>query len=294
MVHPVPLVPRRCLVRGAGGQPCLGRPRRRGRRPPGRVTRGVAAGSGHRRARRRRRRVQRGPGGSRQPHPDASAVEVPIVGAQVDAARRATAAASDGAAAAHRAVSRLDDLANGSPSAGPERVAALRQTGRCHRRRLPRPSTDRCRLIRPTTCFGPLDDAHGRIIEARRKGAGRPAQGSGLLAGPSPDSSRARTATCSSRPTTPRCGRAAGRSCPPPRSFARDGRLRLGAVNPTADLVLPEGTVPVRGDLQTNWGWLHPANGFGNLGLTPTIADRARRWRPGCGRTPPGGTTWRA
>ena len=61
----------------------------------------------------------------------------------------------------------------------------------------------------------------------------------------------------------------------------RDGRLRLGAVNPT-DLVLPERTVPVRGDLDTNGGRLDPANDFRNLGLTPdfptSAAQATRMW----------------
>ena len=73
------------------------------------------------------------------------------------------------------------------------------------------------------------------------------------------------------------------------RARGRGRSLRLGAVNPTADLVLPEGTIPVSGDLQTNWGWLDPANDFRNLGLTPDFPTSAapgdRMWP----HTPVGG-----
>ena len=38
---------------------------------------------------------------------------------------------------------------------------------------------------------------------------------------------------------------------------------------PTSSLTLPEGTVPVGGDLEARWGWLLPGTDFRNLGLTP-------------------------
>ena len=197
---------------------------------------------------------------------------VPIVGAQVDAARRLTGAASDGAGAAHRAVSRLDDLADSPPSAGPDRVAALREladvTDDAYRdlRRIDVGSADHL--------IGPLADAHGRILEARhkaleglRKARVASAAAVRLFAGPN------RYLLVASNNAEMRAG--SGMFLSAAEIDVRDGRLRLGTVNPTADLVLPEGTIPVHGDLETNWGWLDPANDFRNLGLTPDFPTSA-------------------
>jgi hypothetical protein len=197
---------------------------------------------------------------------------VPIVGAQVDAARRLTGAASDGADAAHRAVARLHDLADSPPSAGPDRVAALREladvTDDAYRdlRRIDVGSADHL--------VGPLADAHGRILEARRKALeglrkARVASAAAvrLFEGPN------RYLLVATNNAEMRAG--SGMFLSAAEIVVRDGRLRLGAVNPTADLVLPEGTIPVHGDLETNWGWLDPANDFRNLGLTPDFPTSA-------------------
>jgi hypothetical protein len=61
-----------------------------------------------------------------------------------------------------------------------------------------------------------------------------------------------------------------------------DGSIQLGQLGPSGDRTLPEGTVEVTGDLQRNWGWLHPSDDFRNLGLTPqfdvTAPLAARMW----------------
>lgn len=59
------------------------------------------------------------------------------------------------------------------------------------------------------------------------------------------------------------------------------GRMELGEVHPAADLVLPEGTVEVEGDLADNWPWLDPGRDPRQLGLTadfPQSAAVARDW----------------
>jgi len=48
-----------------------------------------------------------------------------------------------------------------------------------------------------------------------------------------------------------------------------DGAIHMGAFGPSADFPLTQGQVAVTGDLQRNWGWLHPSLDFRNLGLTP-------------------------
>ena len=47
------------------------------------------------------------------------------------------------------------------------------------------------------------------------------------------------------------------------------GAVHLNELGPSSQRPLPPGAVPVSGDLQRNWGWLHPSLDFRNLGLTP-------------------------
>ena len=198
---------------------------------------------------------------------------VPIVGAQVDAARRLTGAASDGADAAHRAVARLHDLADSPPSAGPDRVAALREladvTDDAYRdlRRIDVGSADHL--------VGPLADAHGRILEARRKAL------EGLRKARVASAAAARLFEGPNRyllveqPTTPRCGRAAARSCLPPRSSLRDGRL-LGSAPSTR----PPTSSSRRGRSRSTAIWrptglARSGQRLRNLGLTPDFPTSA-------------------
>ena len=48
-----------------------------------------------------------------------------------------------------------------------------------------------------------------------------------------------------------------------------NGELHLSDMVPTSSLTLPPGAVPVTGDLAARWGWLLPGLDFRNLGLTP-------------------------
>lgn len=60
-----------------------------------------------------------------------------------------------------------------------------------------------------------------------------------------------------------------------------DGSMTLGDVRPTASLVLPEGQVPVDGDLADNWPWLDPGRDLRTLGLSvdfPQSAEVASRF----------------
>lgn len=60
-----------------------------------------------------------------------------------------------------------------------------------------------------------------------------------------------------------------------------DGRLEVGELLPSSDLLLDEG-VPVQGDLLDRWGWLEPGREWRNLGITPrfdvTAPLAARMW----------------
>lgn len=53
------------------------------------------------------------------------------------------------------------------------------------------------------------------------------------------------------------------------------GKATLGPVRPTADLVLPAGTVTADGDLQANWGWLDPGRDLRQLGVTADFPQSA-------------------
>jgi Protein of unknown function (DUF4012) len=205
---------------------------------------------------------------------------VPLLGTQVDAARRLTDVAADGADAAHHAVARLDAVAASPPSAGPERVDALREladvTDEAYRdlRQMDVGSGDHL--------VGPLAKARRRIVDARRKaidGLRKARVGTAaatrLFEGPS------RYLLVAANNAEMRAG--SGMFLSAAELDVEDGRMRLGAVEPTEQLVLPEGTVPVSGDLETNWGWLDPANDFRNLALTadfPTSAELAAEMWP--------------
>lgn len=54
------------------------------------------------------------------------------------------------------------------------------------------------------------------------------------------------------------------------------GRLHLGRVRATDQLILPPKAVPVVGDLARNWSWLDPSRDFRNLALTPDFPVSAR------------------
>lgn len=60
------------------------------------------------------------------------------------------------------------------------------------------------------------------------------------------------------------------------------GALELGAVQPTASLVLPAGSVPVEGELAANWPWLDHGRDLRTLGFTASFptnaAIAARTW----------------
>jgi len=67
-----------------------------------------------------------------------------------------------------------------------------------------------------------------------------------------------------------------------------DGSVRLSDLTPSGELLLPEGAVPVAGDLEQNWGWLKPGVDWRNLGVTPefdvTAPLAARMWQAKTGQ----------
>lgn len=71
-----------------------------------------------------------------------------------------------------------------------------------------------------------------------------------------------------------------------------DGAVTSGPTVPTAELSLPPGRVPIGGDLQARWGWLHPSQDWRNLATTPQFdvtAELASKMWQASGHQPPGG-----
>jgi hypothetical protein len=66
------------------------------------------------------------------------------------------------------------------------------------------------------------------------------------------------------------------------------GNLHLSGMQPTPNLNLPLGAVPVTGDLEARWGYLEPGVDWRNLGLTPQFdvngALAARMWKASTGQ----------
>jgi hypothetical protein len=67
-----------------------------------------------------------------------------------------------------------------------------------------------------------------------------------------------------------------------------NGNLHLSGMQPTPNLLLPQGAVPVTGDLEARWGFLEPGVDWRNLGLTPQFdvngALAARMWKANTGQ----------
>ncbi len=67
------------------------------------------------------------------------------------------------------------------------------------------------------------------------------------------------------------------------------GELHLSGMVPTSSLILPRGAVTVGGDLEARWGWLLPGVDWRNLGLTPqfdvTGPLAARMWQANTGQS---------
>ncbi len=52
-----------------------------------------------------------------------------------------------------------------------------------------------------------------------------------------------------------------------------DGHVKMGSLADTGSIEVPEGAVPVSGDLAARWGWLDPGQDWRNLALTPNFDE---------------------
>ena len=211
---------------------------------------------------------------------------VPVLGRHVRAADRLAVAGRDGAAAAGDAVVALGDLAGRPNATGEERLATLAElavVGERAERRLAA-----LEVGDPDGLTGGLADAVTRVGDQQRaavRGAGQLAAAAdalaGVLRGPEPylllgaNNAEMRNGT--------------GMYLSAGELAFDDGDLALGEVRPTAELVRPEGSVPVAGDLARNWPWLDVGRDLRNLGLSADLPQSlpvaARNWEgvPGGG-----------
>lgn len=205
---------------------------------------------------------------------------VPFVGRQLRASSHLDQAAASSVAVAARTVDDLRALTRGPTPQGWRRVAVVRAVGRLAQR------ADRSLggidAGSGDALIGPLDRAHRTFLQKRteaRRGLARTERLTvglaGFLQGPS------HYLLVGANNAEMRAG--SGMWLSAGTLDASGGRLDLGDVRPTDDLVLAKGAVPVTDrDLARNWSWLDPAGDFRQLALTPrfdvTAALAQRMW----------------
>jgi hypothetical protein len=198
---------------------------------------------------------------------------VPVASRHVVAARRLAAASQQGTVAADRALADIDRLVARPHATGGERVGLLRDLSAVASR------TDRDLAQIEVGSGKHLVRSLGDAVEelrsqrdAARVGARRmravSSAAATILDGPEP------YLVLGANNGEMRNG--SGMFLSAATLGLRHGTLRLGEVHPTADIVLPAGRVPVRGQLAVNWPWLDPGRDLRNLGLTPDFPQSAR------------------
>ncbi len=211
---------------------------------------------------------------------------VPIVGRQVRAAEKLNRGAAATTAIATDAAGDLRAATEGPTPRGVERVALLRDMADLVER-----SERRLRAVGPgpsTALFGPVERAADEYASRRREALdGLDAAGI-LLDGTARflDGPR-RYLVLAANNAEMRAGSGMFLSAGP--LDAAGGRLDLGELVATNELVLPEGVAIDDTDLARNWSWLDPGADFRNLALTPRFPVSAALARQMWQRVPGGG-----
>ncbi|MGI8755619.1 MAG: DUF4012 domain-containing protein [Acidimicrobiales bacterium] len=190
---------------------------------------------------------------------------VPVVSRHLGAARGATRGAHQAAVVARDALGPLRTLVERDHATGPQRLALLRDLGRVARR--VDTALGRIDLPDPRRLAHPVGDPVAELRDQRTKGrqaVRRLARVSdavaAMLDGPSP------YLLVGANNAEMRAG--SGMFLSAATLGLDHGRLHLGDVRPTAELVLPKGSVAVHGDLAANWPWLDPGRDLRNVSLT--------------------------
>ena len=204
---------------------------------------------------------------------------IPVVSRHLRAAQRVVDASQDGTAAADEALGSLVALTERPRTAGPERVQTLRDLADIADQA--RASLEAIDLGSPDALIGPLGDAVAELDEQRSdaaEAAGRlrttTLAVADVIDGPTP------YLLLGANNAEMRNG--SGMALSAAELTFDQGRMRLGDVRPTADLVVPEGSVPASGDLAANWPWIDAGRDLRNVGLTAdfpqSAALAARTW----------------
>jgi hypothetical protein len=197
---------------------------------------------------------------------------VPVVSRHLRASQDLVAASQEGTAAADEALGSLTELTHRPRTAGPERIETLRQLADVAAR-----AHDRLDAIdpgSPDALIGPLGDAVTELDQQRSDAADAAEQLqrtslaiADVLRGPTP------YLLLGANNAEMRNG--SGMALSAAELRFDDGRMELGDVRPTADLVLPEGAVPGSGDVAANWPWIDTGRDLRNVGLTADFPQSA-------------------
>lgn len=197
---------------------------------------------------------------------------LPVAGRHLRAADRVVRNASGSAALATEAVEDLQALADRPLPAGPGRVQALDDLAAIVARTSA--GLEELDLGSPDALVGPLAEAVDALAEERRetlRGLDHAESAtralSDVLAGPTP------YLLIGANNAEMRAG--SGMYLSAATLGFDQGRLDLGEVRPTQELVLPAGTIPVSGDLAANWPWLDPGRDLRNMALTVDFPQSA-------------------
>jgi len=204
---------------------------------------------------------------------------VPVVGRQLQSARALSAGAATVAATGSSFLAGVHNVLNQPHSAGLDRVTSLRSLARLSAASLS--SLNRIdtgpsnALISPLAAkrnefVGQLDSAKQRLAKA----AAVSGVVANILEGPQT------YLLLAANNAEMRAGSGAFLNVGV--ATTTNGTLQLGNLGDSGDRPLAEGQVTITGDLQRNWGWLHPSLDYRNLGLTPqfnvTAAVAAQMW----------------
>jgi hypothetical protein len=211
---------------------------------------------------------------------------VPVIGRQFRAVKALSTAAGTVSDVGSTFLTQVHGLLNQPHGAGPQRVASLRALGTYSltaERQLAQIDTGPSQaLIAPLNAkrnefVTQLDDARSRLTKA----AGVSAAVATILQGPQ------NYVVLAANNAEMRAG--SGTFLEVGSASTSSGSVQLGNLGPSGDHTLAVGAVPVTGDLERNWGWLHPSLDMRNLGLSPqfdvTGALAARMWTASTGQS---------
>ncbi len=191
---------------------------------------------------------------------------VPVIGRQIRSARALSAAAGTVSEVGATLVAQAHAVLNAPHAAGPDRVRALQElssiAASAQRSLAGIDTGPAAGLVAPLASkrnefVSQLDDARLRLAKA----AGVSSAVATILQGPQT------YVVLASNNAEMRSG--SGAFLDVGSATTSNGSVQLGDLSPSGQRTLPVGAVPVTGEFEKNWGWLHPSLDMRNLGWTP-------------------------